>query len=63
MLNVGARSVRRAHLVLDAGVPELAEIVERGEIAVSIASEIARRLTSAKNSLRWSCGQFTKSGG
>ena len=42
MLNVGERSVARAKAVLDEGIPELATAIERGEISVSAAAELAR---------------------
>lgn len=42
LLNVGERSVRRAKTIIEHGAPELQQAVERGEIAVSAASEIAR---------------------
>lgn len=41
MLNVSRASVQSARKVLDRGVPELVEQVERGEIAVSTAAAIA----------------------
>lgn len=41
MLNVGERSVRRAREVLDEGIPELAQSVERGEVSVSAAAQVA----------------------
>lgn len=42
MLNVGERSVSRAKSVLDEGVPELIDKVERGDVSVSAAAELAR---------------------
>ena len=42
MLNVGERSVARARAVLDEGIPELADKVERGDVSVSAAAEVAR---------------------
>jgi DNA N-6-adenine-methyltransferase (Dam) len=42
MLNVGERSVARAKAVLEEGVPELIEKVERGEVSVSAAAELSR---------------------
>ncbi len=41
-LNVGKRSVARARDVVSNGVPELVAAVDRGEVAVSIAAELAR---------------------
>jgi N6-adenosine-specific RNA methylase IME4 len=42
LLNVGRASVERARVVVREGVAELGKAVERGEIAVSAAAEIAR---------------------
>jgi len=42
LLNVGKRSVERASKVHNDGISELQQAVERGEIAVSAADEIAR---------------------
>jgi N6-adenosine-specific RNA methylase IME4 len=41
LLNVGKRSVERAAEVRDHGAPELVQAVERGEVSVSAASDIA----------------------
>lgn len=41
MLNVGKRSVERAGIVVDDGVPDLVRAVEQGRVAVSAASELA----------------------
>lgn len=43
MLNVGRGTVETAKKVIRDGVPELAEAVRSGEIAVSAAAEIARQ--------------------
>ncbi len=41
-LTVGERTVKDARAVLDRGTPELVQAVERGELAVSAAAEVAR---------------------
>ena len=41
LLNVGDRSVARAREVLDRGVPELRQAVERGEVSVTAAADVA----------------------
>ena len=41
LLNVGRQSVIRAKKVLDEGIKDLVDAVERGEIAVSVASDLA----------------------
>jgi N6-adenosine-specific RNA methylase IME4 len=43
MLNVGRRTVARAREVLDHGAPELRRAVERGEISISAAADVATR--------------------
>jgi len=42
LLNIGKRSISRAHDVVTHGVPELAQAVQRGEMAVSTAAHLAR---------------------
>jgi len=41
MLNVGRSSVQRGRDVLDGGVPELQQAVERGQVSVSAAADVA----------------------
>ena len=41
-MNVGRGSVQRAHVVRAKGVPELQRAVESGNLAVSVAAEIAQ---------------------
>ena len=43
MLNVGKRSVARAADVHEHGIPELVEAVERGNVAVSAAADLAKQ--------------------
>jgi len=42
LLNVGKRTVGNAKRVLEAGVPELADAVKRGEVTVDAAAEVAK---------------------
>jgi N6-adenosine-specific RNA methylase IME4 len=41
LLNVGKRSVERAHDVREGGAPELVRAVERGDVSVSAAADVA----------------------
>lgn len=41
LMNVGTRSVERAKKVIEDGVPELKAAVERGEVSVAAAAEVA----------------------
>jgi N6-adenosine-specific RNA methylase IME4 len=43
LLNVGQRTIARAREVLDKGTPELTAAVERGQVSVSAAADIASR--------------------
>lgn len=43
MLNVSPRSVERARQVIQHGAPELVEALDRGDVSVSAAAEIAKR--------------------
>lgn len=42
IVSVGKRTVERADAVIDHGAPELQRAVERGELAVSVAAEVAK---------------------
>ena len=42
MLNVSVRSVQHAAVVRDHATPALAQAVERGEVSVSAAADVAR---------------------
>lgn len=55
MLNVSPRSVKNAIAVRDHGVPELADAVRSGEIAVSAAAEIARQPAEEQKALHRAC--------
>lgn len=41
-VNVSPRSVEHASKVIESGVPELSDAVDRGEVSVSAASEVAK---------------------
>lgn len=41
LMNVGTRSVERARKVIEDGVPELRQAVEKGEVSVAAAAEVA----------------------
>lgn len=51
LLNVGLATVKRANVVKNEGIPELVEAVERDEITVSEASEIAREEPEAQREI------------
>jgi N6-adenosine-specific RNA methylase IME4 len=55
LLNVGKRSVERAREVLDQGAPDLAATVERGEVSVSAAADVATMSLEAQRELLARC--------
>jgi N6-adenosine-specific RNA methylase IME4 len=55
MLNVSERSVRHARTVLDKGAPELIEAVDRGEVAVSLAAQVAQLPESDQREILAAC--------
>jgi N6-adenosine-specific RNA methylase IME4 len=48
LVNVSTRSVTNASVVLDRGAPELVRAVDLGQIAVSVAAELARQKLEAQ---------------
>ncbi len=51
LLNVSQRSIKRARVVLDHGTDELRHAVDRGEVSVSAAAEVATRPTERQREL------------
>jgi N6-adenosine-specific RNA methylase IME4/ParB-like chromosome segregation protein Spo0J len=51
LLNVGRASVQRAREVLDHGVPELRQALERGEVSVSAAAVVATESAEAQREI------------
>ena len=48
LLNVSEKSVERARVVLKKGTPELQALVERGEVAASVAAKVADKFPKEK---------------
>jgi hypothetical protein len=52
LLNVGERSVERAKTVQRDAIPELTAAVERGEVSVSAAADVATKPKERKSAYR-----------
>lgn len=50
-LNVGIRSIQRVQVVQDKGIPELSRRVDRGEVSVSAAAQIAEMPNARQHEL------------
>jgi N6-adenosine-specific RNA methylase IME4 len=57
LLNVGKRSVERAAEVRESGAPELASAVERGEVSVTAAADVASMSLEAQRELLAQCNK------
>jgi N6-adenosine-specific RNA methylase IME4 len=55
LLNVSERTVRHARDVVEHGVPELRQAVERGEVSVSAAADVATMALEAQRELLAQC--------
>ena len=55
LLNVGKRSVERAADVRESGAPELVRAVERGEVSVTAAADVATMPLEAQRELLARC--------